>query len=366
MRQIVRMLLEIASVSRPHKHKVYKELYPVVDTMLSGQGTIAQDRIKEVMTDSDFPLALGEYVNRALWPAYTRMEFNYQQLVFNDTLPNFMTVTRYQRQSGLDDLELIRPKQGVSSGYLKDAYKRQYKVYRWGKGFDFSYEALVNDDLGYFRDFAELMGDAARRSIEKFVSRLYFNTTTIAGLVALGVIYSGTARLSTNALMVGWSAFDQRLDDRSEPIETAPVNLVIHKALQPTARQIFASTQVAENNTNAANVLPPFNIVVDPYMTGTAPNYPWYLMASPNLNGIRPITLARMQGRPGPQVLQKAPDTMAFAGFGQTGQLVNGLGDFDSGDIKLKVEDVWGGWNDPTYSGVTDYRGVYYSSGTTS
>jgi len=56
---------------------------------------------------------------------------------------------------------------------------------------------------------------------------------------------------------------------------------------------------------------------------------------------------------------------MTFAGFGGLGAIVPGLGDFETGDIRLKVQDVWGGWDDSTYAGLTDYRGVYYSSGTT-
>jgi hypothetical protein len=29
------------------------------------------------------------------------------------------------------------------------------------------------------------------------------------------------------------------------------------------------------------------------------------------------------------------------------------------------VEDVMGGWDDGSYMGVTDFRGLYYSNGTT-
>jgi len=370
MRQVIECLMEVAIANVPEKESEYKEAYTAIDGSISAirnprAGKLTLDKLSEAMTTADFPNALGEFVDRALWPAYERKVFNYQPLVFNDTVPNFLTVTRYQRQAGLDDLELVRPKAAPKAGYIPDAAKREYRVYRWEKGFDFEMEAIVNDDLGYFTDFATLMGDAARRSVEKFVSRLYFNTTTIAGLQALGALYSTTARLSTNALMVAWHAFTQRLDARGEPIETSPVNLVIHRGLELTARQILQSQQVAENATNALNVLPPLNIIVDPYMTGTAPKLPWYLFSNPNQSGIRPVTLVRLQGRPGPLVLQKAPDQMVFSGFGRTGALVPGLGDFDSGNIPLKVADIWGGWADSTYAGLTDYRGAYYSSGTT-
>ena len=41
------------------------------------------------------------------------------------------------------------------------------------------------------------------------------------------------------------------------------------------------------------------------------------------------------------------------------------LGDFATGNIEFMVEDIIGGWDDATYVGVTDFRGIYYSSGTT-
>ena len=370
MRQLMSMLMEIACVNRPEKEVIYREAYPLIDNSLSmlidpvNQGSTSLSTFQEVMTSADFQYALGEYVNRAMWPAYTRQAFAFEPIIFNDVVPNFMDVTRYQRQAGLDDLEMVREKATAKSGYLMDAYRRQYRVYRWEKEFDFSYEAIVNDDLGYFSEMAALMGEAARRTLEKFVSRLYFNTTAIASLGTLGALYAGTARLSTNALMVAWHAYNQRLDARSEPINVRPAYLVIHRGLELTAQQILRSTLVAENATNALNVLPPFTPIVDPYLTGTAPDLPWYLFNTPGA-GARTITLARMTGRPGPMVLQKQPDTMAFAGFNNVGPIIPGLGDFESGNILLKVADVWGGWKDATYTGITDYRGIYYSAGTT-
>ncbi len=41
------------------------------------------------------------------------------------------------------------------------------------------------------------------------------------------------------------------------------------------------------------------------------------------------------------------------------------LGSFDTGDIEYQVADIVGGWDDASFVGVTDYRGMYYSSGTT-
>ena len=40
------------------------------------------------------------------------------------------------------------------------------------------------------------------------------------------------------------------------------------------------------------------------------------------------------------------------------------MGDFDTGNIVLKVVDVWGTYTDGTEGEYFDYRGGYYSAGT--
>lgn len=372
MRRILEMFQEIAIAANPAKEAQYSEAYPLIDQSIAtardvngaGRGSLNAVQLSEAMTTADFPFVLGEFIDRALWPVYQRFVFPFQPLVFNDITPNFLKITRYQRQAGVDDLELVRPKTKVGAGSIDDGFKREYRVYRWEKAFDFEMEAIVNDDLGYFRDMAGIMGEAARRTIEKFVSRMYFNTTTIAGLVAAGANFSSTAKLTNAALMTAWAAFNARVDARGEPISVRPLYLVVHKQLEPTALQILASPFEPDTPNYASNVLPRLELIVDPYLTGAAPDLPWLLFAPSNENGIRTLTLARLQGRPGPVVLQKAPDQMSFSGFGRTGALLPGLGDFETGNIKLKVADVWGAWDDSVFVGVTDEKGIYFSDGT--
>ena len=40
------------------------------------------------------------------------------------------------------------------------------------------------------------------------------------------------------------------------------------------------------------------------------------------------------------------------------------LGDFDTGNVVLKVADVWGTYIDVTNGNLVDRNGAYYSSGT--
>jgi hypothetical protein len=283
-----------------------------------------------------------------------------------DTTPNFLTVTRYQKQAGLEDLEFIGEKGTRRPGSVADATKRQYRVYRWGKQFDFSMEALINDDLGYFEDHATLMGEAARITLEEYVSRFYTNATTIGRLTGLGALYSQFGRLTSTRISEARMAFGQRIDARNRPINADLAYIVYHRGLEDTVRQIQESQLVPELATNAANVVRTgWTGIKDPYIAGVAPNLPWYAFTNHRQNGIRPFVLARRQGMPAPMLIRKRSDielSSSLLGGGTVAPPI--LGDFDTGNVVVAVEDQWGTYIDNTEGNLFDYRGAYYSSGT--
>jgi len=143
----------------PSRIQECDDMFRVFDRGLSGiKATDTNETLMEVMTSADFTYAIQEFVSRATEPGYTRMVFNYAPLVQQRTLPNYMTVTRYQRQAGVEDLEYVGEKGAPRPGSVVDAAKREYDVQRWEKEFDFSHEALINDDLDYFSDVARRWG----------------------------------------------------------------------------------------------------------------------------------------------------------------------------------------------------------------
>jgi len=340
------------------------EKFTWIDRQIDGIGVQrSNERLAEVMTSADFTYAIQEFVQRKALPGYQRKRFNFEPLVMMDTVPNFLPVTRYQNRCGVDDLEFVGEKGQARPGSVQDGTKKQWQVWRWEKQYDFSYEALKNDDIGYFEDVASKMGESARRTLEKYVSRFYTNATTIARLVALGALYSTTGRLTTARVSTARMAYNQRTDVCSEPINAELVYIVGHSGLKDTAMQILNSTQVAELATNAVNVVS-FTWIEDPYITGTAPNLPWYAFTGEQ-SGIVPYVLARLQGMPGPMIVRKRSDIEAVTSMLGAGRPVDPiLGDFDSGNVVLKVMDVWGTHVDGTNGNMVDERGSYYSSGT--
>ena len=373
MRKIVYAMSELRkgqladAGASPQRLSEVEDMFRVMDRELDGiKPTGSNSQLREVMISADFTYAIQEFVQRLALPGYTEKQFNFEPLVKADTLPNYLPVNRYQMRAALDDLEYVGEKGQARPGSVVDATKKQYQVYRWEKQYDFSHEALVNDDLGYFSDMAMLMGRSARRTLEKFVSRMYTNAVSIVALTWRGALYSQNGRLTTARISEARMAFNQRTDDRGNPINARAVYLVHHSGLVDTVAQIQQSELVAELATNAANVVRgTFTPIEDPHMAGTAPNLPWWMFTD-QASGIIPFVLARRAGMPGPMILRKRSDIEAVTSMLGAGAAVDPImGDFESGNIVLKVADVWGTYIGGEHNGnLFDVRGAYYSSGT--
>jgi len=372
MSRIRQEQLRTMALANPSMSESYNKRISEVDAMfkefnsnlnfIGHQGNT--EPLQEVMVSADFTFAIQEFVQRLALDGYKMMDFAWEPLVKPDTVPNYLPVYRYQHRSSLDDLELVGEKARPRAGSKDDATKRTNQVWRWKKEFDFSHEALINDDLGYFADQATLMGDAARRTLGKYVSRFYTNATSIARLVGLGALYSQNGRLTTARVSEARMAFGQRVDARNQPIEVEAIYLVYHRGLHDTVLTILNSQLVPELATNAENVVN-FIPIKDPYMAGTAPNLPWYMFANYKTSNVIPFILGRRQGMPGPVIYRKKSDVESVTSMLGAGAAVDPIvGDFETGNIVLKVSDIFGTYVDGTEGNLFDFRGAYYSSGT--
>jgi len=344
-----------------------KEYFEYMDTTLSGVTPDEQGgRFEEVMTAADFPLALGEFVQRLVLPSYQVKGFPFEQFVKPDITPNFMPVTRYRKEQGLQRLEWVGEKGEARPGAQPDAVKRTLQTYRWEKQFDFSLEALINDDLGWFQDQAVLMGQVARQTLEEYISRCIWNATNVARLTALGANYFTTGRLTTARISTARMAFNQRVDAAGRPIMARLNFIVHHSGLVDQVATIQRSTLVPELATNAANVVgSTFVAIEDPYLAGVAPNLPWMALTSYSESNITPLVLARQNMFPVAKLIRKSSDQEYISDMlGSGSEAPPIMGDFATGNVVVKVQDVYGTYIDGTEGNMFDSRGFYYSNGT--
>ena len=371
MRHILNLMLDI------RKHQLSKrsapsdrvaravQMFEYMDNEMSGFSSLNSNEIlQEALVSQDFTFAIMEFVNRLAIPGYQQRLFNFEPLIFTDRVQNFLPHYRYQNRNGFDDLEYVGTRGRSRTGGIDDATKRIHAVYRWEKDISIDWETLVNDDLSYLEDTVRLMGESARRTLERFVSRMYTNATSIARLVALGANYSQNGRLTTARISEARMAFAQRVNVGNQPITASAQYLVHHTGLRDAALQIARSTQVAELMTNAVNVVN-FTPIEDAHMAGAAPNLPWYMFTRWQDNNVRPLVLVRLRGWDAPRVYRKRSDAEAVTSLGGPGTAVApAFGDFETGNITLKIRDIWGTYIDGTEGNLWDTRGAYYSSGT--
>jgi len=368
---------QLKTSGEEHRIQEVRDLFGFVDGALSGVGLGGANhntwdapytKLSEAMVTGDFTYALTEFVQRQMVPGYETRNFAFEPLVKAVTVPNYLDVTRYQDRGDMDDLEYVPPKGEPMAGSKNDATKRQYKVEVWSKQWDWDNRAIINDDMDYFKDTGMQIGQSARRTIERFVSRMYNNVTSIGRLTTLGALYSTTGRLTHNRISTSRMAFAQRVNDNANPILGSLGYIVIPLALQDTVLTIQNSELVPELATNAVNVVAgKFETIVDPHIAVTfgSGNNPWWGFVRWQENNIVPLILARRDGMAAPLLARKKSDIESYTSFAASGAPMSPLlGDFATGNIVLKVHDEWGTYIDGTEGNLNDYRGAYYSAGT--
>lgn len=317
-------------------------------------------QFKEVMTTAHFTNYFADALSRMFAKDYDMVVGSWKQYCFMDTAPDFRNVDRF-RMTEPGTLFLRREKAEAKATPVAES-QIYYRVSEYARQFDVSWQAIMNDDLGKLRETPQRMAKAAARFEDQFVSALYDNAVTQGTLAALGAPWAGTGRLTAANLAIGINAMMVRTDVNGNQMNINRIHLVIPAVLRIQARVILESVLMAGVATNDKNVLRDFiaGVHVDPYIATAGINVPWYLVADPS--EIPTITVARLEGAPGPWVYKKASDIEMISGSAPSPFL---LGSFATGDIEYAVEDIIGGWNDAAVVGVTDFRGFYYSSGTT-
>jgi len=101
-------------------------LFGYMNRQLDGvkQG-VGGERLSETLTSADFQYAIMEYVQREMIPGYQSKRFQFEPLVWNDELTNYLPHTRYQVRMGLEDLEYVGTK-GTARPTSFYETKRQY------------------------------------------------------------------------------------------------------------------------------------------------------------------------------------------------------------------------------------------------
>lgn len=367
MRRIFNMLVDLAAESQKaiitdpvqlnDRVRVLREAYNYLDNGLTNPRSADPVKVHEAMVVADFPLYFGQAISRAFMAEYSIPETSWRDYTYPDTVPDFRPVDRHR----MTEMETLLKRAELAPAQRTDVAesKFQYSVDEYARSFAISWRVIVNDDLGEIQQFPKKLVRASTRFEDKFVTSLFDNATTKAALVALGTKYSQNLSLNVNDIKTAFSQWALRTDAQGNPLDIRPRFLVVHPTDELTAREILSGidptlTAPAVRRITAGLLELRTNVYL------TTPGTFW-LFADPN--DVPAVPVARLSGYESATVYMKAPNMITVsssgAGLGSPSWM---NGNFDSGEIEFMVQNIIGGFDDPTYVGVTDPQGVFWAS----
>jgi hypothetical protein len=316
-------------------------------------------QLREALTTSDFPNLFGDILDRQVLARYQEAPSSYRNYCKVATVSDFRTVKRFRVDGGEAVLSKVAQQTEYPESKLVDA-KYSYSVDKYGRRIPMAWETIINDDLQALEDIPLRFGRAARRSEEKFATKLFASSTgPLASLYSVGNknivnptngAVATNPPLSINGLQDAWTVLMNQVDTDNEPIAIEAVELVVPPALMIIAKNILHAQQIWLNeNGGAANS----RLIAGNWMNAMvrlSVNYylplvdtthgatSWYLFASPS-NGRPALEVGFLRGHEMPELFIKSPNAQRVGG----GPINPTEGDFDTDSIQYKIRHVFGG-----------------------
>ena len=339
-----------------------QKLKETIDLLSNARGLPAHKHeylLREALTTSDFPYLFGDVLDRQVLAQYKATESSWKKYVRTSTVPRLYPQIggyRFAITGGDQRLDKVAEK-GEYLASTRDEAKYTLYVYKYGRQFDISWEAIINDDLGALQDTPMRFAKAALRTeqyavVNQFADddgthaagNLYDKTTAnqINGSVALLTIANLEAALEA---MASW------LDAGGSPIFNRAKYLVVPPALEMTARQILTSANKmwlsTADDESASTAWPMTNVlssmglelIVEPWLPvcdATNGNTAWYLFADPG--DIAALEAGFLKGHERPEICMKASDKVTVGG----GAITPMSGDFATDNIFYRVRHCFG------------------------
>jgi hypothetical protein len=306
----------------------------------------------EAQTTSDFPLLVGDVLDRMLLQRFNEAPQVWREYIsVGRPLRDFRTARMITTDGGDGRYAEIPEEGGLTYTTLTETgYTITPALY--GKAVKLSWRLLINDDLDAFAELPAVLGRGGRRTISRYATDLLFDANgPDATFVSAGNgnLITGNPVLSIASLGTAIQQLAGFVDDEGEPIVVEGVKLVHGPGLRVTVQNLLNQltvdvTSVGGTNTQTVRVanwiISGMTAVEDPYIPIIATTNgatSWMLVADPNVN--RPAARVRfLAGFEQPALFQKMPNTMRLGGG-----VDNALGDFQSMSQEWKGLIAFGG-----------------------
>lgn len=266
-------------------------------TGLSGDGILT----RALHTTSDFPLILGDAVNRELRTAYNAAPSGARQLARQSTARDF----RLKRKLMLGDapaLERVNEGGEFKHGTIDEA-QETYRIATFGKIIGITRQALINDDLGAFTDLPRKMGIAARAFENDFIVNMILSNPAMSDGNAVFSAPHGNVTavfgFDADTLSDARTAMRRQTGLGGMLIDVTPRYLVVPPELETDGEKLLS--EITATTTDDVNPFSKLSLLVEPRLTNAEQ---FFIAADPaSVDGLE---YAYLEGAPGPQTETRA------------------------------------------------------------
>lgn len=252
-------------------------------------------------TVSDFPELLTGAGNRVLADAYKRAESPLKQIARQRTASDFRPLSTL-KVSNFSKLEKVTEHGEIKALSTAEA-KEGYALETFGGRFSLSRKAIVNDDLGAFSRWGEMMGQAAAETeAAQLLGLLTANSGNGVKMSDGKTLFHadhgniGATLLTELALSAARQAMrTQKALDGVTPVNVVPRFLLVSPAMESEAERLLAAIQpatVGDVNPFAGKL----SLLVEPRLTGNG----WYVFGDPSTAPV--LEYAYLSSAQGPQL----------------------------------------------------------------
>lgn len=253
---------------------------------VSARGLSELEMVKRAFTTStsDFPILLENTMHKTLQAAYAIAPDTWSRFCATGSVSDFRAHNRY-RTGSFGNLDQVNELAEYVNKSIPDGEKESISAVTKGNVINISRQTIINDDLGAFIGLANMLGRAARRTIESDVYALLASNPTMSDGIALfhashGNLAGSGAVVSIATVEAARQAMAQQMDvSGNDYLDLRPSVWVGGMSAGATAREINAQeyNDEATKNQRKPNIVRGlFRDVVDtPRISGTE----WYLFA---------------------------------------------------------------------------------------
>lgn len=294
--------------------------------------------VKRALSTSDYPLMLGNTVNRSLRASYEAVTPEWRRFASARSASDFKAISSVGVGG---DFKLKKLTEGGEYKEVKmDETGDSFKLDTYGRMISITRHAIINDDLGGFMRYTELFG----RGAMELQSEIVYGLLTANGgggrklsdgknlfhadhnnLASTGTV------LSVSSLTAARLAMRRQVGLTKEKILVRPRFLVVPPELETLAYQLIAA-ETANVIVGEANPFKgAFEVLVDPFLESATS---WYLIADPGT--IPVVEYAFLNGQEGLYTEQEV--------------------DFNTDNLNIKVRTDFA-------ATIEEFRGIYKNPG---